>query len=148
MLHLSGYSAGDIQFRTNSNTRLTNLTGMVGITGVHCGTRGSDFAAEYGSKFKQQVEILSRTDAISSRDNYRSAFDVDFAFFEMTLDYRNDEILVFDIFIDVHDFRFAGFCIREFFLAHHAFAHRRHLRTMVGVDDCRNDISSESGTYL
>lgn len=48
--------------------------------------------------------------------------------------------------IDLTDDAFAGRA--GFLFLHHALADGRHLRTVIGIDDRRDDVAAESGTDL
>ena len=66
----------------------------------------------------------------------------------MPVDYFHDEVALLHELRHVHPFHLRMLRLLELFLAHHALADGRHLRTMVGIDDGGDDVAAEGRTNL
>ena len=148
VLYLPRYTAGNIELGVDGNTGLPNLPVVVGKAGIDSGTRGTYLSADSIGQVEEQFEVLFRAYAITAGYDDGRRLDVDFRFLHLTVDNRNDEVGIGDIFRDIefHDFAFMG-RVKNLFL-HHTLAHGGHLRTALGIDNRCHDISAESGTYL
>ena len=143
MLDLAGNTESDIDLRADRHASLTDLTVMIDETCVHSGAASTDFSVEFLGKFEQHVEVFLGAHAVTTGDHDRGALEVVLGLFHMAFEhldhvFRFRHVLghvVLDDFalvVRVHDF-----------LLHHAFAHRRHLRAVFRVHDCRDDITAE-----
>jgi hypothetical protein len=72
---------------------------MFSETSINSSTRSSNFATQYGSKFVKKFEIFFATNAITTSNDDRSVLDVDVALFDVTIDDRNYEIGIANIFV-------------------------------------------------
>ena len=81
MLNLSGDTAGNVKFRTNRDTCLSNLTVVLCITCIHSGTAGTYFSMKFFSQVEQQVEVFFRTYTETAGYDNRRTFQVVLGFF-------------------------------------------------------------------
>ena len=112
------------------------------------GAAGAHFAAQHVGQVVHQLEVLLRTHAVAAGDDDAGTLDVDLALLDLTIDDLHHEVRVLDEFLPVDRLHLAGARFGGELLAHHALADRRHLGTVVGVDDRGDDVAAEGGTDL
>ena len=95
-----------------------------------------------------QPEVLFGTHAVAAGDNDARTLDVDLALLDLTVDDLHREVRVRDHLLPVDRLHLARAGLCGVLLAHHALADGRHLGTVVGVHDRRNDVAAEGRANL
>ena len=148
MLYLSRDSTSNINFRTNGNSCLSYLAFVVNISCVNGGTRGTNFSTKYIGKLKQKIEILFRSNTITSGDYDWRIFNINLRFLNMSVDYIDYKIFIFNIIIYIILNYFSFKIGIHYFFFHYSLSHSSHLWAMIGVNDSSYNISSISRTDL
>ena len=139
-------TAGNVEFRTDSDTCLTDLVVMIDPSGIDCCTGGTDFTAESSCEVMDEFEVGFGTDTVTAGDDDLCAFEVDRFFLTDTFDDFDDRFLSGESDIDFNDLTFAGGIGSIHF--HDTFADSDHLRIVPCIDDRSDDIAAESRTDL
>ena len=148
MLHLTRNATSDVEFGTNCNAGLTNLTLVLGESSVNGCTRCANFAAEEVCEFVENLEILLAAHAVAASNDYRCGFEVDFGFFDFTADDFHHEVNVGERLLEVKRLDFALVVGVVNLFLHHAFAYCCHLRTCVEIYDSGDDVAAKCRTNL
>ena len=148
MLDLTGDTAGDVELGMNRNTRLANLTVVVGKAGVDGGTAGTYLGVEFLGQFEQHVEAFLRAHTVTSGHYDGGALQVVFGLLHVTVDDLHYIVRFGHVLGHVVTDYFALIVGVEDFFLHHTFADGGHLRTVFGIDDGGYDVTAESGTDL
>ena len=103
-----------------------------------------DFFCEFVKKF----ETFCASYSVAAGNNYGSPLEVVLGALYMTFQYFYYIVAfghkIFNVFVNYVAFVIVVQLLRF----HHAATNGSHLGTVVGVNDCGNDVSAESGTYL
>ena len=121
---------------------------MIAETGIDRRTTGTDLAMKFLGKLAQQVEILFRPHTITAGYHYGSTFQIIFCLFDVTFKDLNHIVFGLHKGVNVLINHLPRVVLIEHLGFHHAGTHRGHLRTVIGVDDRGNDVSSEGRTDL
>ena len=148
VLDLTRDTTCDVEFRTHSNTCLTDLALVFAEACIDSSTRSTYLATEHRSQVVEHIETFGTTHTITtSYDDWRT-FDVQFRFFHVAFDNFYYEVLIAHIFRYFETTDFAFIVSIEDLFFHHTLAHCCHLWTALWVDDSSHDVTTESWTNL
>ena len=148
MLDLAGDAAGDVDLGMYGHARLAYLPVVVHEPGIHRGAAGSYLSVEFLGEGEELVESFLASNAVSSGNHYRGAFEVVFGRFDVAVDDLHHIVLGRHVLGNIGDNHLALVVLVQDLLLHDSAAHGGHLGPVLGVHDGGNDVASESGADL
>ena len=148
VLDLTADSAGDIDLRMDGHTGLADLAVMVAESRIHGGAGGADLGMEHPGEIEKHVEAFPASHSVPAGNDDRCPFEVMLRGFDVVVENLDDIGFRRDIlpYLGIDDLP-AGLSFIDSLL-HDAGTDGRHLGTVLGIDDRRDDIATESGADL
>ena len=146
MLDRAGDATRDVQLRTDSCARLSNLVLSGDEARVYRGPGRAGFSAERIGQRSDQPEVLRASDAVSAGYDDVRALQINRPLYADPLDHPYDLVLRRDLHRNPD--HLAGPLVLRRTDRHHTLPHRGHLRSMLRIYDRREDVPAEGRTNL
>ncbi len=141
MLDRSGDSRSNVQAGPHGGAGLADLVFARNIARVNGCARGAYFAAHQIGQLADQIELILTVYPRAACHDHRRVFQPDSRFAHFAAQHLQGEILRLENRCDVFDTALARGI--AFATAHHTFAHGRHLRARLRVDDGGNNVAAK-----